>query len=553
MFRFIPILILLVQIAPAAEVNWRKVYHFSLGGIALFLIGLMLLKTAFKSIGRFQLKKWAESYVNHPVKFMGSSIIFTFLLQSSSSFSYFVLGFVEMQILQLSQVAFYSFGANIGSGVIGFLLHFDVVKNSLFIVVAGVTLGALFKNRMELKVYINGFIGFGLLLYSAHLIKNGFSPLSDHPSVSQIFSWTQGLPVWVGVLILGVVGAAFCFVLRSASLALIVVITLAQTTQALNNQLAMALLMGLPLGSMLTLNYISRNREDKVKKFARIQLWQHLIPWSILVILSGYWMPILESIIPIDSQVLDEDSKIIFPNKALFLSLSYMGYASLLALMALSVYPFLRSTYQALDQERKVYPIKSAQEIQKLILKLIQSVSQQFESMTQSQVSPRPYHPWSRQFKSQRKWLQNVIRESIPSATESERLQLQQYHSFVLEFERIYSFMSSIYHSEYELAQVSADEINRTKIQLRKNILEAFDLLHQIIEDRHSVDLTQLQYHEIEINRIERKAHRQLLENMGSNELDQALTKLYLKSYSQQEQLANVLYRCGFEILQERT
>ena len=93
-----------------------------LGGLGLFLYGMKLMGDGLEMAAGSRLKKIVEKLTRN--KYMGAlvGLIVTMVIQSSSSTTVMVVGFVNAGLMTLAQATGVIMGANIGTTVTGLLI-----------------------------------------------------------------------------------------------------------------------------------------------------------------------------------------------------------------------------------------------------------------------------------------------------------------------------------------------------------------------------------------------------------------------------------------------
>ena len=105
-----------------------------LGGLALFLYGMLLLSQGLEKLSGGRLEQILERLTSNPFKavFLGGCV--TALIQSSSATTVMVVGFVNSGIMKLSQAVGIIMGANIGTTVTAWILSLAGIEGDQFFV-----------------------------------------------------------------------------------------------------------------------------------------------------------------------------------------------------------------------------------------------------------------------------------------------------------------------------------------------------------------------------------------------------------------------------------
>jgi phosphate:Na+ symporter len=150
------------------------------GGLGLFIFGMIFMSDALQRVAGSQLKNLLETLTKKKFYAVIVGIIVTVILQSSSATTVMTVGFVNAGLLNLNQAIGIIMGSNIGTTVVTQLISFNFEIFAPLIVAVGVALFIVFKDK-KLKNTANIFIGFGILLMGMGLMKSAIGPLRDSP------------------------------------------------------------------------------------------------------------------------------------------------------------------------------------------------------------------------------------------------------------------------------------------------------------------------------------------------------------------------------------
>ena len=121
-----------------------------LGGIGLFLVGMMLLSNGLVAFSGAALQQALARFTGTPLRAFWSGTLVTALMQSSTATTVTLIGFVSAGLITFTQAVGVVIGASLGNTATGWL-------------VAGLGL------KMNLGFYTLPLIGLGALLYSGTL------------------------------------------------------------------------------------------------------------------------------------------------------------------------------------------------------------------------------------------------------------------------------------------------------------------------------------------------------------------------------------------------
>ena len=199
----------------------------ALGGLGLFLYGMRLMGEGLELAAGANLRNLLEKLTTN--RFLGAfvGIIVTAIIQSSTAVSVMCIGFVNAQIMNLSQAMGVIMGATIGTTVTSVLLSINLAAYAPLAIFAGAIMVMFFKKNNQ--KYLGQIIaGFGILFFGMTTMSSNLKPLAE----SDFF---KTLILSIGDPILGTLfGVAFAAILQSSSAAVGVL-------QALGGAGAMAL------------------------------------------------------------------------------------------------------------------------------------------------------------------------------------------------------------------------------------------------------------------------------------------------------------------------
>ena len=124
-----------------------------LGGVGLFLLGMVLLTDGLKAIAGDSLRSILARFTGGRVSSVVAGVTITLLMQSSSATVLTTIGFVSAGLLTFSQSIGVIFGANLGTTSIGWLvallgLRFSISVVALPLVGIGAVMRLLTRGRM---------------------------------------------------------------------------------------------------------------------------------------------------------------------------------------------------------------------------------------------------------------------------------------------------------------------------------------------------------------------------------------------------------------------
>ena len=193
------------------------------GGIGIFLVGMILLSEGLKSAAGGALRSILQRFARSPARAVLSGAGVTALVQSSSATTLTTIGFVSAGLLTFPQAVGLIFGANLGTTSTGWLvavLGFKVNVGAVALPVVGV--GAVLRLLGKGRWAHGGMAlaGFGLIFVGIDTLQEGMAGLADRIDPAALPGAT-----WGGRIILVLVGAAMTVIMQSSSAAVATTLT----------------------------------------------------------------------------------------------------------------------------------------------------------------------------------------------------------------------------------------------------------------------------------------------------------------------------------------
>jgi phosphate:Na+ symporter len=231
---------------------------------------------------------------------VGTGLITTGLLQSSSATTVMVVSFVNAGLLTLVESIGIIMGANLGTTLTAWIIaavgKFSIAKLALPII--GVGLPLFFIGKERTKSLGESLIGFGLLFFGLGLLKDSVPDVkgllaSDDVSVVEraeaVLGFIKGLSGYgyFSLLIFLVLGVLLTLIVQSSSAAMAITVTLAMAGWIGFNESA-AIVLGENIGTTVTAWLASLGANVHARRAARAHLLFNLIGvcWMLLVF---YW------------------------------------------------------------------------------------------------------------------------------------------------------------------------------------------------------------------------------------------------------------------------
>ena len=222
-----------------------------IGGLGLFLLGMKHLSEGLQATAGGGLRKFMAKATSHRIVGVGSGIVSTIIVQSSSIITVMLVGFVSTALMTLPQAFAVLIGANIGTTATIWIIAYAPDPQLLGFIGLGVG-GILYFFLRGEKVHNLGLtiIGLGLVFFGLYIMSKGVSPIRDNPEFAAVFTRLSADSV-SGVFAIAGVATLFTAVVQSS--AATIAIGMALAAQGLiSYEVAIAVLFGANIGTTAT-------------------------------------------------------------------------------------------------------------------------------------------------------------------------------------------------------------------------------------------------------------------------------------------------------------
>jgi len=248
----------------------KEMIFGTVGGLGLFLFGMVLMSEGLKKAAGQKLKSILESMTKKPIKgfFVGAGV--TTIIQSSSATTVIVIGLVNAGLLTLKQAISVVIGANVGTTATAWLVSvsglgwLDISTYAMPAVGLGFLLYIGSRTR-KWKSIGEIMLGFGILFLGIGFMKDAFSPLEKSPRVQELFISLGNKPF---LALLAGLGLTMLIQSSSASIAIVQLLAMggafgSNWETALN--VAIPFVLGSNIGTTITaqLAALQANRNGK--------------------------------------------------------------------------------------------------------------------------------------------------------------------------------------------------------------------------------------------------------------------------------------------------
>lgn len=221
------------------------------GGLGVFLLGMKHLSEGLQATAGQGLRKFMARATSHRIVGVGSGIVSTMIVQSSSIITVMLVGFVSTALMTLPQAFAVLIGANIGTTATVWIIAYAPDPQMLgFICLAAGSVSYFFFRGERIHNLGLTAIGLGLVFLGLYFMSKGVAPIRDNPDISKIFTHLSAEKM-SGVFLVAFFAMLLTAVLQSS--AATIAIAMAMAIQGLiSYEVAIAVLFGANIGTTAT-------------------------------------------------------------------------------------------------------------------------------------------------------------------------------------------------------------------------------------------------------------------------------------------------------------
>lgn len=260
------------------------------GGLAMFLYGMSLMGDGLEKLGGGKLERILERLTSSPIKGVVLGLAVTAVIQSSSATTVMVVGFVNSDIMKLSQAIGIIMGANVGTTVTSWLLSLTGIEgDSLFmqllkpanftpiLAIAGIIITMTTKSTKKKNIaYI--LIGFAILMFGMEKMSESVEGLKNNSAFTSILTMFENplLGVFAGAVLTAVIQSS------SASVGILQALS---ATGAITFGSAIPIILGQNIGTCVTVVLASIGASKNAKRAAAVHLYFNIMGTVVFLIL----------------------------------------------------------------------------------------------------------------------------------------------------------------------------------------------------------------------------------------------------------------------------
>ena len=221
------------------------------GGLGLFLLGMKHLSEGLQATAGGGLRKFMAHATSHRLVGVGTGVVSTMIVQSSSIITVMLVGFVSTALLTLPQAINVLIGANIGTTATVWIIAY--APDPQLVGFVGVALGgALYFFMRGERVHNLGLtvMGLGLVFLGLYFMSKGVMPIRENPDIARHFTKMDG-STFLGCAEVAAAAMLLTAVIQSSAATVAIAMTLA-SQQLITYEVAVAVLFGANVGTTAT-------------------------------------------------------------------------------------------------------------------------------------------------------------------------------------------------------------------------------------------------------------------------------------------------------------
>jgi len=221
------------------------------GGLGIFLLGMKHLSEGLQAVAGRELRRFMALATTHRVAGVGTGIVSTMLVQSSSIITVMLVGFVSSGLMSLQQAINVVIGANVGTTATVWIVAFAPDPQVLGLV--GLGLGGVlyfFLRGERIRNIGLAVLGLGLVFLGMYFMSKGVQPIRQHAAVQATFARMDATTLG-GVALVALAATIFTAVVQSSAATIAIAMTLA-SQQLITYEMAISVLFGANIGTTMT-------------------------------------------------------------------------------------------------------------------------------------------------------------------------------------------------------------------------------------------------------------------------------------------------------------
>ena len=269
------------------------------GGLALFLHGMKVMSEGLQKVAGQRLRQTLSVMTGNRFRGVGTGVLITSAIQSSSATTVMLVSFVSAGLLNLTQAVGVIMGANIGTTVTGWLvalLGFRIKISAMALPAIALGFFMRFIGSRRVTDWGGVIMGFGLLFLGLDFMKGAVGALQESSAVQEWMA-ARSTGSFGGLLAAVLVGSVVTVIIQSSSATMAITMTLAAQGM-IDVPTACALILGENIGTTITANIAAIGATPSAKRTARAHFLFNVIGAVWMILLFRPFQSLVDWIMP---------------------------------------------------------------------------------------------------------------------------------------------------------------------------------------------------------------------------------------------------------------
>jgi phosphate:Na+ symporter len=273
-----------------------------LGSLGIFLFGMRVMSESLQRLSGERLRGIMRAMTSTRGSAIGTGLLVTCLVQSSSASTVMIVGFVNAGLLKLTESIGMILGANLGTTTTFWIISFLGFKFSIFSValpIVGIGFPLLFFKRQKIRDTGEFLVGFGLLFIGLFMLRDSVPNVKDHP---EMFAFIQNFTNrgMVSVMFFFAFGTVLTILVQSSSVAGAITLTMANLGW-IDYPSAAAIILGENVGTTITANLAALAGNANAKRAGLAHFLFNIIGVIWAIALFAPFTRLVDFMVPLDA------------------------------------------------------------------------------------------------------------------------------------------------------------------------------------------------------------------------------------------------------------
>lgn len=272
----------------------KAVLFSGLGGLALLLYGMDAMKDGVQDLAGRKLKRILRTLTTNRWAALGVGVGVTGIVQASSAVAITTVGFVDAELMTLTQALGVIFGTNVGTTATAWIMSINATAYALPIMGLGGILNFMATNP-KAKNIGKTLLGLGMIFYGLSLMASGFKTEEVNTLLRSVFS-VMSADSYAGIALCILAGGMTTGIIQSSSATVGITMALAEAG-VIPFGTAAALVLGENIGTTTTSLFAASKRgtSQEARRVAYAHALFNLIGVSVLFAIGPAYIKGLET------------------------------------------------------------------------------------------------------------------------------------------------------------------------------------------------------------------------------------------------------------------